>query len=78
MLPSLRHFFRFVDLDETFIAHGFYKKVLHSLESGRWSIATHNLTTLFAQIGAAFVLNNKAPACESTNISRTNRYPELS
>lgn len=31
MLPSLRHFFRFVDLDETFVAHGFYKKVLDSL-----------------------------------------------
>ena len=27
MLPSLRHFFRFVDLDETFVNHGFYKKV---------------------------------------------------
>ena len=27
MLPSLRHFFRFVDLDSTFVAHGFYKKV---------------------------------------------------
>lgn len=27
MLPSLRHFFRFVDLDETFVKHGFYKKV---------------------------------------------------
>ncbi|KAH6708724.1 hypothetical protein BKA61DRAFT_696441 [Leptodontidium sp. MPI-SDFR-AT-0119] len=27
MLPSLRHFFRFVDLDSTFVAHGFYKKI---------------------------------------------------
>ncbi|EFQ33697.1 uncharacterized protein GLRG_08626 [Colletotrichum graminicola M1.001] len=27
MLPSLRHFFRFVDLDETFVQHGFYKKI---------------------------------------------------
>lgn len=27
MLPSLRHFFKFVDLDKTFVAHGFYKKV---------------------------------------------------
>ncbi|KAK0648450.1 hypothetical protein B0T16DRAFT_408212 [Cercophora newfieldiana] len=28
MLPSLRHFFRFVgDLDDTFVAHGFYKKI---------------------------------------------------
>lgn len=31
MLPSLRHFFRFVDLDETFDSHGFYKKVLNSV-----------------------------------------------
>ncbi|RYO95278.1 hypothetical protein DL762_000161 [Monosporascus cannonballus] len=47
MLPSLRHFFRFadVDLDSTFIAYGFYRK-----------------------IGAAFVLNNKDPACESASI----------
>ncbi|KAL3961153.1 hypothetical protein ACCO45_006270 [Purpureocillium lilacinum] len=27
MLPSLRHFFRFIDLDDTFVAHGFYKKI---------------------------------------------------
>ncbi|KAL1594516.1 hypothetical protein SLS60_010276 [Paraconiothyrium brasiliense] len=27
MLPSLRHFFRFVDVDEAFVAHGFYKKI---------------------------------------------------
>ncbi|RYP23394.1 hypothetical protein DL765_001099 [Monosporascus sp. GIB2] len=27
MLRSLRHFFRFVDLDSTFVAHGFYKKI---------------------------------------------------
>ena len=29
MLPSLRHFFRFIDLDDTFVAQGFYKKVRH-------------------------------------------------
>ena len=27
MLPSLRHFFRFIDLDTTFLDHGFYKKI---------------------------------------------------
>lgn len=27
MLASLRHFLRFIDLDETFDAHGFNKKV---------------------------------------------------
>jgi flavin-dependent dehydrogenase len=27
MLPSLRHFLKFIDLDDTFVAHGFYKKV---------------------------------------------------
>ncbi|KAF2128241.1 FAD/NAD(P)-binding domain-containing protein [Dothidotthia symphoricarpi CBS 119687] len=27
MLPSLRHFLRFIDLDDTFVAHGFYKKI---------------------------------------------------
>jgi hypothetical protein len=32
MLPSLRHFFRFIDLDDKFVAHGFYKKVSY-LES---------------------------------------------
>jgi flavin-dependent dehydrogenase len=27
MLPSLRHFLRFIDLDDTFVNHGFYKKI---------------------------------------------------
>lgn len=27
MLPSMRHFLRFIDLDDTFVAHGFRKKV---------------------------------------------------
>lgn len=41
MLPSLRHFFRFVDLDETFVAHGFYKKVPKYLPitSSQWGQA---------------------------------------
>lgn len=65
MLPSLRHFFRFVDLDSTFVAHGFYKKVRHKgPDQTRWA----ELTIILAQIGAAFVLNNKDPACESTSV----------
>ncbi len=56
MLPSLRHFFRFIDLDETFVAHGFYKKVLHK---GPDQTCWAKLTIVLAQIGAAFVLNNK-------------------
>jgi flavin-dependent dehydrogenase len=27
MLPSLRHFLKFIDLDDTFVAYGFHKKV---------------------------------------------------
>lgn len=38
MLASLRHFLRFIDLDETFDAHGFNKKVdWHFL---KWIIET--------------------------------------
>jgi hypothetical protein len=65
MLPSLRHFFRFIDLDETFVAHGFYKKVRHK---GPGQTCWAKLTIVLAQIGAAFVLNNKEPACESTSV----------
>jgi flavin-dependent dehydrogenase len=35
MLPSLRHFLKFIDLDDTFVAHGFYKKV--RVEDHVWS-----------------------------------------
>lgn len=42
MLPSLRHFFRFVDLDDTFVAHGFYKKVhLKTITSSMGGTADH-------------------------------------
>ncbi|KAL3488233.1 hypothetical protein BJX62DRAFT_227482 [Aspergillus germanicus] len=34
-LPSLRHFFKFIDFYDTFDAHGFYRKPLHSPPDGR-------------------------------------------
>lgn len=33
MLPSMRQFLRFIDLEEEFVDHGFYKKVLRILSS---------------------------------------------
>ena len=33
MLPSLRHFMRFIDLDDVFEGHGFYRKVRYIIIS---------------------------------------------
>lgn len=42
MLPSMRHFLRFIDLDDTFDNHGFNKKVSRVDES-TWIYANSNI-----------------------------------
>jgi hypothetical protein len=34
MLPSIRHFFKLIDFDDTFDAHGFRIKVIESYQDG--------------------------------------------
>lgn len=40
MLPSIRHFFRFIELDEEFNKHGFRHKVRQSYFGGLESFIT--------------------------------------
>ena len=58
MLPSIRHFLRFIDLDETFDKHGFRVKVIRlALRSLRKAVCSNYL-----QNGATFKLNKARDA----------------
>lgn len=60
MLASIRHFFRFIDLDEEFDSYGFRHKVRPSYPKVIWV----SFTDTHEQNGAVFKLNSKPEVCK--------------
>lgn len=60
MLPSIRHFLRFIELDEEFDKYGFRHKVRLNYPG----IISVSITDYHKQNGAVFKLNSKPEVCE--------------
>lgn len=60
MLASIRHFFRFIELDEEFDKYGFRHKVRPSYPE----IISVFITDSYEQNGAVFKLNSKPEVCK--------------
>lgn len=60
MLPTIRHFFRFIDLDEEFDKYGFR----HKVRASHPKVIFVSVTDSHEQNGAAFKLNSKPNACK--------------
>ena len=60
MLASIRHFFRFIDLDEEFDKYGFR----HKVRLGCFQTWSFSLIDYHQQNGAVFKLNSKPEVCE--------------
>ena len=58
MLPSLRHFLRFIDCEDTFLQHGFTKKVSPNTSTVTFSwFGTKHQTSLMWDIVLIMLLN---------------------
>ena len=63
MLASIRHFFRFIDLDEEFNKYGFRRKVRPSY----LGVIPVSVNDSHEQNGAVFKLNAKPVVCKYSN-----------